>query len=153
MRALLLALLCLPAFALGQVTLETEAYKIVAQTNDDGTVSEQWIIAEEVVPGDKVGYRISYTNTGSVEATGIVINNPVPGNTEYIANSATGAASEITYSVDAGKNFARSAELTVERNGLTTKARAEDITHIRWTLPNAVAPQASGSVEFQVRVN
>ncbi|UTW47439.1 hypothetical protein [Bacterioplanoides sp. SCSIO 12839] len=153
MRALLLALLCLPAFALGQVTLETEAYKIVAQTNDDGTVSEQWIIAEEVVPGDKVGYRISYTNTGSVEATGIVINNPVPGNTEYIANSAAGAASEITYSVDAGKNFARSAELTVERDGLTTKARAEDITHIRWTLPNAVAPLASGSVEFQVRVN
>lgn len=152
MRLFFLTLLMLPMLASAQVTLTTEAYKIIVQTNDDGIVSEEWVTVEEVVPGDKVGYRISYENTGTQDATGVVINNPVPDNTVYVANSAAGTGSQITYSVDAGNNFARSAELIVEKNGLKSKARADDITHIRWTLPEAVAPQASGSVEFQVRV-
>jgi len=152
MRFLLTVLLFLPAFAFAQVTLVTEAFKIITVQNDDGTVSEKWVAADKIVPGDKVGYRISYNNTGSDSATGVVINNPVPENTLYVANSAQGADSQITYSADAGKNFARSAELVVEKDGKNRKARAEDITHIRWTLPEAVAPKASGSVEFQVRV-
>lgn len=152
MRFLLIALLFLPAFAFAQVTLVTEAFKIVAVQNDDGSVSEKWVAAEEIVPGDKVGYKISYNNTGDQPAEGVVINNPVPENTLYVANSADGAGSQITYSADAGNNFARVAELVVIKDGKTRKARAEDITHIRWTLPEAVAPKASGSVEFQVRV-
>jgi len=152
MRLLLTALLFLPAFAFAQVTLVTEAFKIVAVKNDDGTVSESWVAADEIVPGDKVGYKISYNNIGDQAATGIVINNPVPENTIYVANSAQGTGSQITYSADAGKTFARTAELVVVKDGKSKKARAEDITHIRWTLPEAVAPKASGSVEFQVRV-
>lgn len=152
MRSLIAALLFLPAFAFAQVTLVTEAFKITAVTNSDGTVSEQWQAIDEVVPGDKVGYRISYSNTGNDDATGVVINNPVPENTEYVANTAKGVDSNITYSADAGKNFARTAELVIVKDGKRKKARAEDITHIRWTLPEAVAPKASGSVEFQVRV-
>jgi len=152
MRSLIAALLFLPAFAIAQVTLTTEAFKIAVVNNADGTVSEQWIAAEEIVPGDKVGYRISYENTGAQPATGVVINNPVPDNTQYVANSAAGAGSDITYSADGGDNFAASADLVVNQNGKTRKARAEDITDIRWTLPEAVAPKASGSVEFQVRV-
>ena len=152
MRALFAALLFLPAFAFAQVTLTTEAYKIATVQNEDGTVSEQWVAAEEIVPGDKVGYKISYQNTGTEDATGVVINNPVPENTQYVANSASGAGSQVTFSADAGESFASTAELVVDKDGKTRKARAEDITHIRWTLPEAVAPKASGSVEFQVRV-
>lgn len=152
MRSFLFTLLLLPLSSIAQISLVSEAFKVVAVAKEDGTVTEEWQTAEKIVPGDKVGYRITYSNTGENAATGVVINNPVPGNTLYLANSASGAGSQITYSVDGGKNFAPSAELVVVKNGKPRKARAEDITHIRWTLQKAVAQNASGSVEFQVRV-
>lgn len=153
MRSFLIALLMLPLTAVAQVTLVSEAHKVVPVTQADGTVTEEWQTADKIVPGDKVGYRITYSNTGKNAAAGVVINNPVPANTLYLANSATGAGTQITYSVDGGESFAPSAELVVvDADGNERKARAEDITHIRWTLQEAIAQNASGSVEFQVRI-
>ena len=65
MRTLLLALLMVPGLVMAEVSLKTEAFKIVAVPQTDGSVMEEWRSADQVVPGDKVGYRISYNNTGS----------------------------------------------------------------------------------------
>lgn len=87
MRLLTAFLLLIPGLAFAQVNLISEVFKIVAVTHDNGTVSEQWQAAEKIVPGDKVGYRIRYQNEGEQAATGIVINNPIPQNTVYLANT------------------------------------------------------------------
>ncbi|MBU2040236.1 MAG: DUF11 domain-containing protein, partial [Gammaproteobacteria bacterium] len=119
MRTLLLAFAFLPALAMAEVSLITEAFKIVPVQQADGSVVEEWQTPEKVVPGDKVGYRISYNNNGKEAAEGVVINNPVPAETIYIANSATGANSTITYSVDGGQNYGKARELTVTAQGNT----------------------------------
>ena len=152
MRFLISLLLLLPISVLAQVTLQNQAYKVVAVQQADGTAIEQWQDADTITPGDKVGYRITYKNSGTEAASNIVINNPIPEKTEFVANSAKGLNSNITYSADGGDNFAVISELTVIENGQARKARAEDITHIRWSLTQSIAPASEGSVEFQVRV-
>lgn len=152
MRTLLLAFALLPSLVLAEVSLKTEAFKIVPVPQADGTVVEEWQAPEKVVPGDKVGYRITYTNNGNESAESVVINNPVPAETAYIANSATGANSTITYSVNGGKSFGKANELTVTEQGNTRAAKAEDYSHIRWQLTQPVGAGASGKVEFKVRI-
>jgi len=152
MRTLLLAFAFLPALAMAEVSLTTEAFKIVPVQQADGSVVEEWQTPEKVVPGDKVGYRISYNNNGKEAAEGVVINNPVPAETVYIANSATGANSTITYSVDGGQNFGKASELTVTAQGATRAAKTEDYSNIRWQLTQPVEAGASGKVEFKVRI-
>ncbi|MCD8522027.1 MAG: DUF11 domain-containing protein [Saccharospirillaceae bacterium] len=152
MRILLLTFAFFPALAMAEVSLLTEAFKIVPVQQADGSVVEEWQTPEKVVPGDKVGYRISYNNTGKEAAEGVVINNPVPAETIYIANSATGANSTITYSVDGGQNFGKASELTVTAQGGNRAAKAEDYSHIRWQLTQPVEAGASGKVEFKVRI-
>jgi len=153
MRTLLLTLAFLPSLVLAEVSLTTEAFKIVPVQQADGTVVEEWQAPEKVVPGDKVGYRITYANTGNDAAEAIVINNPVPQATTYIANSATGTDSVISYSVNGGKDFGKANELTITELGKTRAAKAEDYSHIRWQLKQPVEAGASGKVEFKVRVN
>ena len=150
-KTLIAALALAPLMAMAQVTLTTEAFRIQAVKQADGSVTEEWQKPEKIVPGDVVGYRIHYTNTGKETATDVVVNNPVPEKTEYVANSATGMNSQITYSADQGNKFARAAELTVTENGAQRPAKASEITHIRWSI-NSVAAGASGNVEFKVRV-
>ena len=44
----------------------------------------------EVTPGDLIAYTISYSNTGEVALTGIVISGHVPFNTDYVASQPDG---------------------------------------------------------------
>jgi len=64
-----------------------------------------------------VGYRISFINEGEEPADNIVLNNPVPENTHYVADSARGANTDIDYSVDGGKRFGQPSQLFIEKNG------------------------------------
>jgi len=152
MRALLLTLMLLPALAMADVTLKTEAFRIVAVAQNDGSTIEEWQPAGQAVPGDQIGFRISYSNEGSERATAVLINNPIPEDAVYIANSATGAGSTITYSVDGGNTFAAASQLTVKENGEDRPAKAEDFTNVRWQLTQPVEAGASGKVEYQVRI-
>ena len=148
MRLLTTLLLLLPLSAFATVSLESQPYKVVMATQDDGSVAEEWVEADKIAPGDKVGYRI---NTGSEPVSGVTIKNPVPENTVYIMNSANGAGTSITLSVD-GSQFAPVSELNVLENGEIRPAGAKDIQSIRWIVDAPLAPSATGFVEFQVRV-
>ncbi|MFK4752982.1 MULTISPECIES: hypothetical protein [Oceanospirillaceae] len=151
-RAFVIGLILTPLAAMADVTLVNQAFKIVLKQQQDGSVTEEWQSLDKIVPGDIVGYRIEYANTGTEAATSVAINNPIPEKTTYIANSATGLNSKVTYSADNGQAFARAAELFVVKDGKQQLARPEEITHIRWNL-DAIAPASKGTVEFKVRVN
>ncbi len=108
----------------------------------------------KVVPGDKLIFINSYSNTGSTAVTGFVVNNPIHSAVAFSSVSEDWA----TVSVDGGKNFAKLTELTVtdtvqespetETTSITRAAQPRDVTHIRWLFANAIAANASGELRF-----
>ncbi len=98
-------------------------------------------------------YTITAKNTGSEPADNIVVTNPIPAQTVYVEGSAFGAGSQITFSVDGGKNYDTAGNLKVkDASGKSRAATAEDYTHVRWTLAFSLKPGESAPVWYRVRV-
>ena len=133
-----------------EVKLQNEAFKVVTLTSDNGASSEQWQTPDKMLPGDKVGYQISFENTGKEAATDLVIANPIPENTVYVAASAKGLNTDIDFSADGGKTYAQPSKLLIEKDGERVQATAADYTHVRWTLNKPLAIGAESSVQYAV---
>jgi len=89
-------------------------------------------------PGDVLTYSIAYTAGGSASAYSITITDAVPATTRYIAGSATGAGTTVTFSHDGGASY--------------TAADTAPVTHIRWLRTSPLAPGGSGTTSFQAAV-
>lgn len=153
-RLLLGLLLALPALALaGDLELKSEAFQDVAVKGKDGKVQKKRQAVATAVPGSEVLYVISYRNKGSKPAADIVINNPVPAEMRFQAGSAEGAGTRVEVSVDGGKTFGALDTLQVKgADGKPRASRAEDVTHVRWSVLGAVAPGKEGSVSYRAVV-
>lgn len=148
---LIFALLAFNAQA--EVEMTTQVFKVVEKTDTNGSVKQEWQAPQNMVPGSVVGYRIEIKNSGKEAAKDLIINNPIPANTTYIADSARGADASIDYSVDGGKHYAQPAELFVIKNGKKVQASVVDYTHIRWTFNKALAPKNSTTAQYTVKLN
>ncbi|MCU0947526.1 MAG: hypothetical protein MUF47_04675 [Porphyrobacter sp.] len=101
-----------------------------------------------VVPGDLLVMGTRYSNAGDSVIENVVVSNPVPPAVR-VAEVADPAQ---VVSVDGGQSFGSFADQTVRAaDGTDRPATPDEITHFRWTIP-AVAPGASGAVEFLVTV-
>jgi hypothetical protein len=115
----------------------------------------------KVIPGDRLVFTNSYRNTGSVPVTGFVVNNPI-----HTAVSFTEVKEDwALVSIDGGKTYGKLVDLTIaitpsetEEGGNTAAvnetptsraALPSDVTHIRWIFPKAIAPGASGKLQFR----
>jgi uncharacterized repeat protein (TIGR01451 family) len=137
----------------GKVELKMAAEKEIEVTGANGEKIVQRVPAEKVIPGDEVIYTITYVNNGDEPAENLVVKNPIPEHMKYVAGSATGESSVITYSVDNGKSFDAPEKLTVkDAKGNMAPAKSTDYTNIRWTLSKSVAPKTSGLVSFRARL-
>jgi uncharacterized repeat protein (TIGR01451 family) len=145
---------CWLAPALAAVTLTTSVQKVERAVADDGTVSTKLVDAEKVVPGEEMRYTIVFRNDSAepVDAGSVVITNPIPKDTVYIADSAFGSGTQITYAVDGAEHFAVPGELMVMRDGVEVPASSADYTAIRWTFTPTLAPDAQSYVSFNVRL-
>lgn len=151
----LLALTCLPVWAKPLMEVSLSASKEVVETVN-GKKVKKIVPAETSVAGDVLTFTVTYRNTGNEVATNAVMDNPISASMSYIDNSATGAGTEISFSIDGGKTFKKSSYLTYEvklPNGLTEKqtARPEEYTHIRWTV-SKVPPGAGGTVGYRAKI-
>ncbi|SIN61524.1 hypothetical protein SAMN02745824_0902 [Parasphingorhabdus marina DSM 22363] len=113
----------------------------------------------KVIPGDLLVITNVFRNTGSRPVTGFVINNPVHPAVDFISVAEDWAR----VSVDGGKTFGKLTELTVistdsaanEGENQTTvpsvsrAAQPADVTHVRWTFPEAIAAGESGELSFR----
>ncbi len=142
----------LPALAMAQVELSTQTYKVTEVIKADGSSKIEWVTADSIVPGDKVGYRIIVNNNGTEPADSIVLDNPVPQHTVYVAGSARGANSKIEYSVDSGKSYNMPEKLFITKNGKKYPATAKDYSHVKWTLTHALKAGESTQVQYVVQV-
>ncbi len=152
-KSLLLSVLpVLTMNAFAQVELKTEMYKVVEVQKENGTSKIEWIQADSITPGDKVGYRITIENKGDNPADDLVLNNPVPENTIYLDGSARGANSSIVFSVDQGKTFATPEKLFIIKDGKKLPATAKDYSNVRWVLTSSLKAGEKGSVQYVVQV-
>lgn len=116
----------------------------------DGNEVVKREIAKEVVPGERIVYSIEYYNDDQQPAEDIVLVMPVPKEIKYIEQSANADNTITRFSVDGGKTFAKRENLVKTlKDGTTRPADASDITHIRWTLTNKIAPGSKGRLEFK----
>lgn len=135
------------------VELRNDVQMEMEVTDASGQKSVRLMPPAKVVPGNQVVYVITARNVCKKPVDKLVLNNPVPEHLSYVADSASGAGTDITFSVD-GKNFSKAEALIVQdAEGRTHAARNEDIRSIRWILNGALAPGQSTAVRFRAAVN
>jgi uncharacterized repeat protein (TIGR01451 family) len=141
-------LLWTPAFA-----LEPAPTAIVVRAIAEVEKGAKLVPAKRVVSGDRVLYTLEVRNTAPTTAPPPRVDFPIPTHTWYVAGSAVGPVSEITYSVDGGLAFDREENLRMAAaNGEMRTALAQDYTHIRWQLKNSLKANSVAFVRFRVVV-
>ena len=135
------------------VELVTKAEKEI-EVIEKGVKLKKLAPPQKTVPGDEVLFTVTYTNKTAKPAEKVMVTNPVPKHTRYKDGSAVVDGTDLTFSVDGGKNFATPDKLTMsikDKAGKDTAraAAAADYTHIRWVLKQNVAPGQAGSVRFR----
>jgi len=114
-----------------------------------GADSIQRVIADKVAPGEQVIYSLRFTNDGDEPAEGVVLVMPAPAEISYVEGSVSGANARVTFSADNGASYVARGRLTIAEDGAERPARGNEITHIKWTLNDPLAPGAKGQVSFR----
>jgi uncharacterized repeat protein (TIGR01451 family) len=116
----------------------------------DGKKALQRTPVQKAVPASEVIYTTTFQNIIDKAVGNIVINNPIPNDSEYKAGSAFGRDCEILFSADGGKIFAKAENLKVKgADGKERAALPREYTHIRWTYQGQLMAGKSGDVGFR----
>jgi len=149
----IMVLLMISGLTMADIQLKTTAEVEVVTVNQQGVKHVQRKPASHVVPGNEVVYTITAKNTGKQAADKIVVTNPVPEHTVYIEGSAFGKNTDITFSVDGGKTYAKPDRLTIEdANGKSHRADASNYTNVRWIFRTSLKSGAQARVGYHVKV-
>lgn len=140
------SLISMPALALSATQI---VEREVVIKNADGSTLVKREPADMVVPGEKVIYSLKFINDKSEPAENVVLVMPIPKEVNYIEASADNKIAKTEYSVDGGKTFTNRASLKIKtKDGKLKAAKAEDISHIRWTVIKPIAPSKGGVLSF-----
>jgi uncharacterized repeat protein (TIGR01451 family) len=155
------AFVALAACSLGSQAFAAEegciVLKSVAEVEQEvvdaqGQKSTKLVPVTKVLPGAVVTWTVTANNICKQPSENVTINNAVPAHMSYVANSASGPGSDITYSLD-GKSFGNAGQLTVLENGARRPARADEYRHIRWSFKDPLAPGAQAHARFRAVLN
>ncbi len=126
------------------ITLEGDVLAVVESVDANGATQTELVEPGTIVPGDRLMFSTTYTNTGSEPVENFTMTNPLPGPVRL----APDADPELVVSVDAGTSWGRLSELTVTGpDGASRPADHADVTHIRWSLA-VVLPGETGRLEY-----
>lgn len=144
--------------AQAEVQLHLTVQKKTIQIDPNGQSQVEWqdLASQAVVqPGDVLRYRIISSNIGGAAAQNFVLNQPIPNQMRYLANSANSSAGlEVSYSIDGGERFSRQPVIQIEQPDGTTveqPAPAKLYTHVRWEAQE-VLPSGDLVAFFEVQV-
>jgi uncharacterized repeat protein (TIGR01451 family) len=143
--------------SMGQSPVDQLAVKVIAEVEkvgqENGREVTKLVPADRVVSGDAVIYTLEVRNTGTATQRKPIVTYAVPQHMIYIADSAVGPGTEVSYSIDNGRSFDAPESLkTKESNGEWHLAKAVDYTHIRWRLNHALKGNSVAFVRFRARV-
>jgi uncharacterized repeat protein (TIGR01451 family) len=138
--------------AQGCILLKSTAEIAKEVVDSKGVKTVTMVPADKVVPGVEVTWTVTANNICKQPSDKVTINNAVPAHMSYVASSAFGAGSDITFSLD-GKTFSGPAQLTVMENGAARPAHADEYKHIRWVFKDSLAPGATAVARFRAVLN
>jgi uncharacterized repeat protein (TIGR01451 family) len=125
----------------------------VEATGKDGKKTLKRTPPDKAIPGTEVIYTTTFENVINKPVGNIVIDNPIPNDSEYKAGSTFGKDCEILFSVDGGKKFGHAEELKIkDADGKEHTALPREYTHIRWTYKGQLAAGKSGEVGFRAAI-
>jgi len=134
------------------VILKLTAMKEIIVKNKEGKDIIKHVKPEVMTPGDIVVYTLSFANEGKKAKDDVVINDPISAELAYIAGSATGPGTTISFSAD-GKSFAPEGQVKIKgSDGKMRLADTSEYRHIRWTLNGKLAAGKEGHGSFKARV-
>lgn len=138
-----------------KIQIHNEAYVEKTKKVKKGKVFKEVKVIEKagkVIPGEDVIFVITYKNAGKESATDVVITNPVPKHTSF-KSSETENNEDFQVSVDNGKKYGELKKLKVKeivnKKSMRRRALAKDVTHVRFRLTKALAPNESGKVKIR----
>jgi uncharacterized repeat protein (TIGR01451 family) len=141
-----------PAPKAGCIELKSNAETEESYKDANGLPAVRRVPAAKVVPGTQVIWTLSATNVCTNAAEKVFIDNPVPEHMTLVADSARGAGSDVSYSLN-GKTFGEPQSLQVtEADGSTRQARVDEYSHVRWTFRNAIGPGQLAVASFRATV-
>lgn len=133
-----------PAIAQQPISLTSEIFSVSVVQNDDGTSRVELLAPTTTVPGDRLVFRTTYSNSGAEAIERFVMTSPIHAAVHLAADADAG----LTVSVDGGASWGLLEELTVSgEDGALRAANAADVTHIRWTLARVEAGE-SGVLDY-----
>ena len=105
-----------------------------------------------VHPGDVLRYDVQAENSGAAAVSGLVVTQPVPSGTVYVAHSAEGAVPAI-YSLDGRQFSPLPMQSEIGKDGVvrTRPALPASYAALRWRFP-ALPPHTSQDVIYLVKV-
>ncbi len=145
---LAVAALLVPGAAFAADTVALSSMVFVEKTIADAEGKAKVTLHEPkvVTPGDRLIFILNYQNRGSAAANNFVVTNPLPTAVAY--QGTADASAEV--SIDGGKNWGALAVLKVaDGAGRWRSARPEDVTHVRWTMKQAIPVGAQGKLSFR----
>jgi uncharacterized repeat protein (TIGR01451 family) len=132
------------------ISLKSIAQVEMEVIDKDGNKTLQRVPVQKAVPASEVFYITTFQNIIDKAVSNIVINNPIPNDSEYKAGSAFGKDCEILFSADSGKIFAKAENLNVKAtDGKERAALPREYTNIRWTYQGQLMAGKSGEVGFR----
>ncbi len=134
------------------VTLTSRSYKeiIVIQ---NGKKVKKLVDTKKVLPGDMIVYVNTVNNNRNKPVKNMVINNPIPKETAYVAGSAKcERPCTILFSADGGKHFAAAGEVKIQTKKGTRIARADEYTNVRWILKDPLPSGQHVYVSYKAKL-
>jgi len=132
----------------GHLEVTTIVQKEIVVESDDGEAETQLVVAESVMPGERVVYTITFENVGDAAAENVVITNPIAESLTYVAGSASNGEMRVEFSADGGRTFGAASDLKVLDGDIERPATTQDYTHVRWVMQSELEVGARGSASF-----
>ena len=150
-RLLLLPMLLslAPSSVLAKIVAEQHVEKEVTIRAANGEERVERIKAETVVPGEQVIYSLRFSNKNDEPANAVVLVMPVPQEVSYMEGTVAGRDANVTFSADGGQTYVARGRLTVAEEGMQRPANSTEITHIKWTLKEALPANTNSEVSFR----
>jgi hypothetical protein len=133
------------ASALPGVRLDTQMFVERIATDVNGRSRRILASADRVVPGDQLIVIVHWRNEGNAPLRDQAVIRPLPRGVQIDPSDPS-----MQVSVDGGAHWGRMDQLWLPTPlGGTRRAVAADITHVRWSLPEAVPPGRAGRLSYR----
>jgi uncharacterized repeat protein (TIGR01451 family) len=120
---------------------------------EPGPEISKLVPADRVVPGDRIFYTLEVRNTSAAALAAPAVTYPIPAHMQYVAESAVGPGTVVSFSVDGGRSFDAAENLKIKtEDGSLRAALAADYTHIRWQFKRSLKGNAVAFVRFRALV-